>query len=348
MMIELRQHKGLAARRFYRIAGQHVSSDVSLSELQGFRSRERLDPGTLRVDRPTGLAATRPQIVFRGPVALGHHHFDLECSSLSEGLALTVADQGRITISGDGEHIAVEPCATAQPSAINELVLGPSLTLALAMQNVWCLHASAVEIDGHLVAFLAVSGTGKSTLARALPDTPSGPFRLAADDVLPVAMDRERVQALPRFPQLKYRPDQQPGIGLPASLGLAGIYLLDTEGSPTGIELERITGHAAALALVRHTHCASLFTSELLLQHLDFCALLATQIPIWRLAYPKRLALLPWVAKLLQSQHRSEPVVEPMKHCPRPTIDPGRTVRPAAPTSTIGVPAPRRLPLIEG
>lgn len=65
------------------------------------------------------------------------------------------------------------------------LVAGNLLATVLTLRGETVLHASAVEFDGPAVAFVAHSGTGKSTLA-ALACTRGG--RFVTDDLLRLAM----------------------------------------------------------------------------------------------------------------------------------------------------------------
>ena len=53
------------------------------------------------------------------------------------------------------------------------------------------------------------------------------------------------------------------------------------------------------LALVSHTVAARLFGKDLLAQHLAFCAQAAAQMPVRRLAYPRRFDTLPRVRDAL-------------------------------------------------
>src|SRR6185436_12200791 len=64
-------------------------------------------------------------------------------------------------------------------------VEGPATAAILYQRGILPLHASAVLIDGELVAFLAPSGTGKSSLAAAFVTDGAVLF---ADDLLAVRL----------------------------------------------------------------------------------------------------------------------------------------------------------------
>jgi hypothetical protein len=139
-------------------------------------------------------------------------------------------------------------------------------------------------------------------------------LRCAADDVLPVALEDGAAWALPRFPQLKYRLDQQPSKALPSRLPLTQIFVLHSssgQGDPVSppldpqkgaVVIEPLDGLAAVLALVRHTVAARLFTEDLLRRHVEFCARLVERIEVSRLHYPRRWDALPRVREKLFSQ----------------------------------------------
>lgn len=287
-------------RRVYRLAEQLVSVDTPLPEIEAFEIR---DP---RGTRPAPAVGPDPadgarQIVFRGPAELGRRWRHLECSWGSAGYEVDVEGVGRFGVARDGGWISLADAAQPEDSAgLAETVLGPMMIVALALRGVWCLHASAVELDGEAVAFVGESGAGKSTLARALPEL-SPAFRCAADDVLPVTLEAGPPRVLPHFPQLKYGPDRQPGPGVPASLPLAAIYLLEPVAAAAEAAVEGLAGYAAALALVRHTVAARLFTADLLRRHVELCAGLASRVPVRRLLYPRRWATLPRIEELLRA-----------------------------------------------
>ena len=106
--------------------------------------------------------------------------------------------------------------------------------------------------------------------------------------------------ALPRFPQLKYGPDRQPGAAMPPRLPLAAVYLLEPSSDAAAeVKAEPLTGCAAMLALVRHTMAARLFTAELLRRHTELCARLAGRVPVRRLIYPHEHEILARVEEVL-------------------------------------------------
>lgn len=113
----------------------------------------------------------------------------------------------------------------ARAGLLAEMLLGPALTLALALQGTWCLHAGAVAVAGQGVAFVGESGVGKSTLAAYFDEQVPDSWRVA-DDVLPVTVEEDNLVAFPRYPQLGLPAQAQIGAVGPERLPIERIYLL--------------------------------------------------------------------------------------------------------------------------
>jgi hypothetical protein len=92
---------------------------------------------------------------------------------------------GRLFASLDGTTHRFEVDANADPDTARRIqeFIAPSLVRHLRGEI--SLHASAVVIDGRAIAFVGVSGAGKSTIAAALCARPEA--ELAADDMVYVS-----------------------------------------------------------------------------------------------------------------------------------------------------------------
>lgn len=80
-------------------------------------------------------------------------------------------------------EVTVHPHPGANRGLLAVLAAGTLLAVHLMLRDELVLHASAVQRDGHAVAFVGASGMGKSTLAAALCGNGSA---LVTDDVLRV------------------------------------------------------------------------------------------------------------------------------------------------------------------
>lgn len=217
----------------------------------------------------------------------------------AQGLRLQIAGAGEFSVTADGTAaIALEPAMA--DGTLAEVLLGPPLVLALAIHGVWCLHASAVSVEGCVVAFAGESGNGKSTLAASLNGAGGGGWRRLADDTLPVSLDAEGLLALPHFPQLKLPAAEQHPVDAPARLPLAGVFVIAPPEGESAVTVRLLARREAMQALIRHTVAARLFDRPLLAAHLDFCAEAAARVPVWRLGYPHRREALPQVREAIR------------------------------------------------
>ena len=100
---------------------------------------------------------------------------------------------GRLYASRDGSTHQFEVDEEADPDVARRIqrFIAPSPG-ARHLRGEIALHASAVVIEGHAIAFLGASGAGKSTMAAALCVRPG--TQLAADDIVYVS----RVDDVPR------------------------------------------------------------------------------------------------------------------------------------------------------
>ncbi len=183
------------------------------------------------------------------------------------GFLLKVAGGGDVCIHPDGGAITSVDGSREVTSLDREILIGPALVLALALRGVWSLHASAAMFGDCLVVFLGESGQGKSTLASYLAGSAGGEWRWVADDILPVTA-RSRVDAWPRFPQLKVSPDSQPGAFLPESIPVGRICLMKDAVEEQSPALDLLPPGRAVQVLAGHTAGARLFDQHLLASHL--------------------------------------------------------------------------------
>lgn len=264
-------------RHTCRVAGIDLAADVALPALAPFET-----PLAIPVELPEPPAAfeeAAAKVVFRGRAPLGARERFVEVLAGAGGARVRV-DEEVFVLSGDGTRVwrtaGAEP---PDPDRLGETVLGPVLSLALALQGVFCLHAAAVAADGTAIALTGDSGAGKSTLASLLAQEG---WPRAADDILPVDAS---FAARPRFPQLKLAAAEQPGISLPERLPLAAVYVLAER--PEGVRVTPLRPLLATSHLVRQTVAARLFAPDLLARHADFCARAVGAVPVRELAYPR-------------------------------------------------------------
>ncbi len=264
-------------RRQFRIAGRWVAVDGDGEEL------------TLLAGLPQAGFAPPPRRpmtngspLFRGLGEIAGVELPITCLATADGYRLQIT--GLATFDVTRTSIT---CPQVHPQAdrglLQRAAVGPPLVLALALQGVYCLHASAVRQGDLVVAFLGPAGAGKSALARSLAGSPDLGWSLLADDTLPVELSDGRAFVVPWFPQLKLGADEQPWRTQPERLPLSVAYLLEGQGRDAKVQVIRMRHLASVLAILSHTSASRLFASDLHYRHLGFAGDLAAVTPLARL-----------------------------------------------------------------
>jgi hypothetical protein len=112
---------------------------------------------------------------------------------------------GEYIVSADGRRIACRRFDQATDASFHVYLLGQALSFALVKLGLEPLHATAVVIEGHAVAFLGSSHFGKSTLAASFA---AAGHQLLTDDVLVLRPSAQgRMVAFPGPPRIKLYSD---------------------------------------------------------------------------------------------------------------------------------------------
>jgi hypothetical protein len=118
----------------------------------------------------------------------------LSLARAASGYLLRFPDQTDFLISEDGLDIRCHPAANATRDTVEHYYRDQVLPRVLSHQGHTMVHASAVSIDDHAVAFIGETGCGKSTLAAAFGQcgTP-----MLADDCIQLNLENGHVTATP-------------------------------------------------------------------------------------------------------------------------------------------------------
>lgn len=295
----------------YRLANCDITIDAPLAQLAPYS----IGDGVPHLAQQASRAGLRLEpgegwsVVYDGQGWIGGGWRPVTCRSGEEGVRIHIHGAGEFLVSAAGDSIRlVEPEPEACSDLLVEALLGPALILSLALQGVWCLHASAARLGSRLAIFLGESGAGKSTLASYLHQQQRAGWQRVADDILPVAkpvLDPSESQraspvALLRFPQLKLPHTAQ---FVDQSLDQMPIYaaylVVNNSGNMGDVSLHSLTGRGAISALLGQTVAARLMPPELLEKHMEFCAWVSYSIPIRVLNYPHKHSSLPEAQDLL-------------------------------------------------
>ncbi len=180
------------------------------------------------------------------------------------------------------------------------------------------LHASCIAAGDGAAAFLAFSGTGKSTLAAAFL---TNGYRLISDDSLPLEITDRGVLAWPCHPRIKMEPEQarlfleeishlppvndlSDKIGVPVretwsgSFGtspekLLSCYLPEHRTQQQDVIVEPVKGAEAVMELVRHSLVPRLAAGAgMQKRRFQLLTRVARQVQVCRLIYPSGLEAL--------------------------------------------------------
>ena len=159
-----------------------LAYEYALAGLRVFSNR--------RVQQPEAPTAVDGQVI----VLVGEMNSDLKQfanmldSSRDVEEWVTLVEQEGVTVRQDGGLVLV--LEHGDGVADFTLLLRQVIPFASALQDKMMLHASAIETQDGIAAFIGASGAGKSTLGRGLMKRG---LLLVADDLLPCRFDREQV-----------------------------------------------------------------------------------------------------------------------------------------------------------
>jgi hypothetical protein len=222
-----------------------------------------------------------------------------------EGFRVWAPRHGRYVVSADGRRVCM-----AIPSLRSwrwqRLLFAQVLPLAATLQGLEPLHASAVALGGSAVAFLASSGSGKTSVAA---DLVSRGAELLTDDVLSVEASDAGVLAHPGAGLVNIDPRELARLG-PMGRARLGIALGETDKVHLAAPLAagprplkavyflrrgdsgprpRIVPHVRSDArrFLAGTFIRYVRSPERLRTHLEVCARLAGSVPAFDLLVPE-------------------------------------------------------------
>ena len=234
---------------------------------------------------------------------------------------------GEFLVAGDGRRIMFRRFDRASRESFQVYLLGQALSFALVRQGFEPLHATAVVVDRHAVAFLGSNAFGKSSLAACFLEAGS---RLLTDDLLILGESRNRILAYPGPPRLKLFPkiarrflgqdvtkrvhmnpdtdklilpiEEHRQHGRPVALD--AIYALaaprDACRTP-GVRVDSLSPREAFLELLKGTFNRRLTNQPRLKRQFGFTTRLTDLVTVKRLSYPRAIDRLPEVREAVRA-----------------------------------------------
>ncbi|PKN31005.1 MAG: hypothetical protein CVU64_00740 [Deltaproteobacteria bacterium HGW-Deltaproteobacteria-21] len=194
------------------------------------------------------------------------------------------------------------------------------LPIAVQVQGLEVLHASAVRHPRGAVAFCAVSGTGKSTIAYGLSRRG---YQLQADDALAFeATEHQRPRVIPLPFRMNLRPSSASFFRMDGSaeaeeemwaesMPLGAIFVLKRESGSCHdglINCLRLSPNEAFAAILPHAYCFGLKEIERKRRMLQQYLRAAMHVPTFELHFPEGLERLPYVLDTI------EQAIQPRSH----------------------------------
>lgn len=275
------------------------------------------------VDSPVQPAAHSAGARFIGAMTYGNGVVVTLARARDERTEIAITDTGRFTLAGRTiTHLA--PPQVDRDTVLLDLI-GVVLPYALHHDGAWCIHASAVQTPAGVIAFVAPSGTGKSTLAAACVQRGCA---LVADDVVVLRASTDGISVTPSGVPLRLQVETARAVGAETSgadawgklridgamadviLPLAAIYVVQAVHSSIPCARVARPTRSAALALLANGKITELLGNDVDGEVLTRCVALAHRAAVYDLAVPRDLAQLGSVIETLLAWHATAPAME--------------------------------------
>ena len=269
----------------YKIADAIYCSSGLIPELQSFLINKTLIKNQSSPLNPISKK-TFTQLIYDQSINVGERLYDLEVKSNKDSDYLLKAD-------GD-DYLIAKDSIIAPDKTDPIIMLGPALILNLAINNVFCFHASACVINDKAFVFFATSGTGKSTIARFIGKSANA-YRIA-DDIVPIKIINNQLTLLTNFPQLKLNTQQQYN---GQQINKKAHFMFIKKDTNSKVSLSKLNVIETLKNLISHSIATRLFNAQHLKNHLNFCYQLASQSTCYQVNYQHSSDSLPEFLELL-------------------------------------------------
>lgn len=297
----------------YRISGTAFQSSVILPELVADQNG---------IPEFTFQLHDEPRDVLSPPSWLNHWYlYDgsiwLSFAKIQDGYLLRFPTLADFIVSRDGRNISCILIEECPQETIRHLLLNQVIPIVLSQLGKLVLHASACATPQGVMAFMGVTGMGKSTLAASFG---LKGFAVLTDDCLLVQERGEKVISIPSYGGLRLWPEsvsalfeEEPVLQSMAhytdkkrvlfdqdletdSLFLKAVYVLaQPENDGNDVTITPLTAREGLFEIVKHTFQLDVTDHEKLGQAFKRYEWLAKSVPFFRLTYPRDHAVLPTV-----------------------------------------------------
>ena len=306
----------------YRVSGLILESSVPLPELTPADGEEPECRFGITAARAPGPAPLRWFHEWRLPDG----RLWLGFARRRSGFLLRFPGLADFLVSADGKDIRCHARTAIPPETIRHLFLDQVLPLVLSQRGRLVLHASAIQAAGGAIAFLGVTGEGKSTLSATF--WRQG-FPLLTDDCLLLENAGGELMGTPSYPGLRLWPDVfdalfecEPARGPVAhytakrrlglesvrlpfcsdSVPLRRLYILappSKPGHPNAVTITPLAPRDTFIELVKYAFCLDIADRGRLRSGFALLGRVASSRPVCRLAFSRDFSLLPVVREAI-------------------------------------------------
>lgn len=227
---------------------------------------------------------------------------------------------GKPLIKVHDNEIVVNPSLDINPVLLREFLLGKAFAELRHQQGLLVLHASAVNVNNQVIAFLGTTGQGKSTTAFAL--NKKG-YPIISDDILPVETKKTDLPIIyPGHPMLRIFPDDLLKLEsekidsniikkenslkhliktkkfLYKQLPLKKIYILQRGET---FSIKNLTQQEALVQLIKNSYCLPSFNNITKSINLLQCSNIVKNVSIKNLFIENSLERLPELVKIIEN-----------------------------------------------
>jgi hypothetical protein len=247
----------------------------------------------------------------------------LAFARLEAGYLLRFPAYADFVVSTDARTVCCYLRAKCPPETMRHLLLNQVIPIVLSHLGKLVLHASACATPQGVIAFMGMTGTGKSTLAASF-----GLQGLAVltDDCLLVEEHDQGIMTVPSYPGVRLWPEtvtalfkQEPVLQplahytdkkrlvfdqdhFDGPLSLRAIFVLtqpENMQDITGVTITPLVASEALLETVKHTFQLDITDHKKLGQGFKQYERLAKSVPFFRLTFPREHAFLPSVNRAI-------------------------------------------------
>jgi HPr Serine kinase C-terminal domain len=131
------------------------------------------------------------------------------CNQIGDEIIFIVKKVGIFQVR-QAREVTITSLPDVDERVISLYISGTIMAFLSYQRGLITLHASAVDVNGSVVAFVGESGAGKSSTAAAMQ---ARGHAIITDDVLPIKPDGNSALVYPAFPQLKLSPEVAASLG---------------------------------------------------------------------------------------------------------------------------------------